>query len=218
MQGLSNLNSPVCSAVDVDDRAAPRFTLLIRTAKLVVADRQYLCVIRDISATGTSIRTFHPIKKGGRTAIQLDTGQEYPVEPVWDRDGEAGFQFLTPIDVDDVVQGISQYPRRDLRFDIEQEVKLRFAGQRFSAMLKNVSRQGGLLECDTPIALDQRVEIVGSGIPDIEARVRWRKEGRYGLIFDTTFSLANLALLVRDLHMRETAVRASSQSNAQLAD
>jgi len=33
-------------------RAAPRFTLLIRAAKLIADGREFLCIIRDASATG----------------------------------------------------------------------------------------------------------------------------------------------------------------------
>lgn len=186
-----------------EERAAPRFTLLIRTAKLVVEGRQHLCVIRDVSTTGASVRTFHSLPESTKLEIHLDTGQKLPVEKVWQKEGEAGFQFFDPIEVKDVVRGISAYPRRDLRFEIEQDVCLHYRGQKSVALLKNLSRQGGLIECPDPLALAQSIKIEGKGIPDVEARVRWRKNGHYGLAFDTTFSLANLALLIRDLHKRQ---------------
>ena len=34
-----------------EERAAPRFTLLIRAAKLVAPQGQFVCVIRDVSST-----------------------------------------------------------------------------------------------------------------------------------------------------------------------
>jgi len=191
------------AGADADGRAAPRFTLLIRTAKLVMAGKQHLCVIRDVSTTGASIRTFHSLIESDAMEIHLDTGQQFPVEQVWQKESEAGFQFLTPIEVNDVVRGTSKYPRRDLRFEIEQEVSLLSRGQKSSSVLKNLSRQGGLIECAEPLALAQSIKIEGDGFPDVEARVRWRKNGHYGLAFDTTFSLTNLALLIRDLHKRQ---------------
>jgi len=189
-------------SLDVEDRVAPRFTLLIRTAKLIVDDRQFLCVIRDISATGFSIRSFHPIDSGKRIVVELQSGDCHPADMVWQKDGEAGFEFHTPIEVDSVVMGLSNYPKRDLRFDLELPVTLHTHGIRLQANLANLSRQGGNVQCDTKLAIDQMIRIEARGMPEIEARVRWRKDGVYGLIFDTTFSLANLALLIRNLHVR----------------
>ena len=203
MHGSPNTKLRNEQLAEDDGRVAPRFTLLIRTAKLVMADKQYLCVIRDVSATGASVRTFHPLIEGRRMALHLDTGHNLPVEKVWEKDGEAGFQFQTPVEVDDIVRGRSKYPRRDLRFEIEQQVSLCYGLQKTTAVLRNLSRQGGLIECDAPLALAQLIKLEGDGFPDIQARVRWRKNGYYGLAFDTTFTMSNLALLIRDLHKRQ---------------
>ncbi|MDN3646784.1 PilZ domain-containing protein [Pontixanthobacter aestiaquae] len=189
-------------SIDVEPRAAPRFTLLIRTAKLIIDDQQFLCVVRDISATGFSIRSFHPINKCDRIAIELQSGDCYPASMVWQRDGEAGFEFHTPIEVDAIVMGLSDYPKRDLRFDLKLPVTLQAHGMRLKANLANLSRQGGNVHCSSKLSIDQLIRIEAPGMPEIEARVRWRKDGVYGLVFDTTFSLANLALLIRDLNLR----------------
>ena len=204
MRGSPNTKLSDEERVEDDGRVAPRFTLLIRAAKLVMAGKQYLCVIRDVSATGASVRTFHPLIAGQRYELHLDTGHNLPVEKVWERDGEAGFQFQSAVEVDDIVRGRSKYPRRDLRFEIEQEVSLCYGLQKTSAVLRNLSRQGGLIECDAPLALAQMIKLEGNGFPDIQARVRWRKNGYYGLAFDTTFTMSNLALLIRDLHKRQS--------------
>ena len=189
-------------AMDVEPRTAPRFTLLIRTAKLIVDDQQFLCVIRDISATGFSIRTFHPIEKGKRIVVELQSGERYPAEMVWQRDNEAGFQFHSPIEVEAVVMGLSNFPKRDLRFDLELPVKVHTHGLKLQAELANLSRQGGNIKCGSKLSIDQMIRIEAPGFPEVEARVRWRDEGVYGLVFDTTFSLGDLALLIRNLHLR----------------
>ena len=49
------------------------------------------------------------------------------------------------------------------------------------------------------LALGQAVLVEARGLPKIEARVRWRRDGRYGMVFDTTFSLAQLAALIERL-------------------
>ncbi|MCR2832415.1 PilZ domain-containing protein [Parerythrobacter lacustris] len=183
--------------VAIDDRAAPRFTLLIRPGKLHVGEAQYLCVIRDISATGVSIRLFHPIDWRGPVVLELQTGDCYPVEQVWDRGAEAGFRFFDPIEVDSVIGHCSHYPKRDLRFEIRLPVVIQAQGQAFPASVANLSRQGALVESDDMFAIGQAVMLQAKGLSTIEARIRWRKAKAYGLVFDTTFSLQQLALALQ---------------------
>lgn len=194
---------PEAETLDLEERRAPRFTLLIRTAKLIIEDKQYLCVVRDISMTGASIKSFHPVPEGKRTALEFPTGDTYPVEMVWQKDGEAGFQFHTPIDVEDIIMATGDYPKRDLRFDVELPLQIEGGSLPIPAQLANVSRQGGLIHCDTALAIGQPLRIKAAGLPDIEARVRWRKGQAYGLVLDTTFSLVNLATLIERLHGRK---------------
>jgi hypothetical protein len=76
--------------VHLDERAAPRFTLLIRTAKLICGNADYLCVIRDVSAEGISVRLFHPIPTADEIILEMQTGDRHPVRAVWQNPGEAG--------------------------------------------------------------------------------------------------------------------------------
>lgn len=189
-------------SVDVDERVAPRFTLMIRTGKLIVEDRQYLCLLRDVSATGASVRTFHPLVQGRRYAIEFETGDRVAADLVWNDGQVAGFHFHTPINVDDLMMGSIRYPKRDLRFEIALPVEIHTRNGVLPATISNLSRQGGRIECDSGLALDQLVRIEGAGMPEIEARVRWRDDGSYGLVFDTTFTLDQLARVLSHLHMR----------------
>ncbi len=185
------------ASAGVEERIAPRFTLLIRPAKLLVGPCQIVCVIRDLSATGISVRLFEDVTWRGLIQLELQTGDRYTLEHVWHRGAEAGFRFLDPVAVEDVIAQNSFYPKRDLRFDIDLPARLRMLTGSVEAQLNNISRQGGLMSCDTPLALNQPLRIESDRLPDIEARVRWRREGVYGLVFDTTFSLAALADAVR---------------------
>lgn len=187
-------------AIDLDERAAPRFTLLIRTAKLIVEDCQFLCLLRDVSATGASIRMFHPPVIGARYEIEFEFGERVPADLVWQENQMAGFAFHTPIVVENLILGECDFPRRDLRFAVDLPVQLHSRNGVWEAELLNLSRQGGRIECRTPLALDQPVRIVGEAIPELEARVRWRNGTTYGLVFDTTFSLSELAGVLHDLH------------------
>lgn len=57
-----------------EQRNAPRFTLLIRAAKLITGDGEFLVVVRDISRDGLKVRTFHPLPPDLDYAIELSGG------------------------------------------------------------------------------------------------------------------------------------------------
>ena len=176
---------------------------------------QYMCIIRDISATGVRIRLFHDLEWKGAAALELQTGEHYPFKLVWNNGSEAGLQFLAPIEVDKVVGNCSLYPKRDLRFDISLPVTFRTGGLVRTGIIKNLSRQGALIEADAALAIDQAFMLDSHGLPTIEARVRWKRQNRFGLVFDTTFSLKELAVLLERLQNDIKAEPAAPQPIAQ---
>jgi hypothetical protein len=195
--------------VHLDERAAPRFTLLIRTAKLICGNADYLCVIRDVSAEGISVRLFHPIPTADEIILEMQTGDRHPVRAVWQNPGEAGFQFVTPVDVEQMIRRSSRFPKRELRFAAALPIKLVFRGVRHDAVLQNISQQGAMIVCADRLAIAQTLMIEGPNLPEIEAKVRWRKAEQYGFIFDTTFRLHELAEIV---HAMQKCAQASSRS------
>lgn len=178
-----------------EGRAAPRYTLLIRPAKLVTPQGQFLCVIRDVSATGISLRGFHPLPDGDSLQLELQTGDRHPIERVWDRGLEAGYRFTAPVEIGALIAETGAYPKRPLRLDLKLPLNLQWDGRKTKANLTNLSQHGARVECDEFFALGQPLRLISLRLPEIAARVRWRDEGRYGLAFDTTFNLRDFALL-----------------------
>jgi hypothetical protein len=72
----------------------------------------------------------------------------------------------------------------------------------YVGVLHNFSQQGAMIETGDRLAIAQTIRIESPGWPDIEAKVRWRKAERYGLIFDTTFRMHDLANIVHGLRTR----------------
>src|SRR3569833_3043983 len=68
---------------DSELRDAPRFPLLIRTAPLISSSGEFLCEIRDASASGVCIRTFHPLPQGVQLTLDLPNGDKHAIERVW---------------------------------------------------------------------------------------------------------------------------------------
>jgi hypothetical protein len=177
-----------------EERAVPRFTLLIRAAKLIAAAGEFVCVIRDVSENGVSLRGFHPLPEGGPHWLELQSGERHAIAPIWSRGTEAGFAFAGPVDIAALIAEVGHFPKRRLRLGIGFPAELGFIGGRARAEVVNLSQQGARIACDALLALDQPVRLCSDLTPDVEARVRWRADRDYGLVFDDTFSLSQLAL------------------------
>ncbi|WP_435419028.1 PilZ domain-containing protein [Parerythrobacter aurantius] len=187
-------------AMRIEQRRDPRYTLLLRQAKLRTKSGEFLCVIRDVSTTGISIRTFHPLPASERMAIELREGCPYLVEKVWEQEGEAGFRFRDPVALGQMLEDDARYPRRPIRIKVELPVEVVATGERGSGQITNLSQQGARLEADRSWARDQLLRLGIDGLPPVYAKVRWRRETVHGLVLEETFSFRDFAWCLARLH------------------
>lgn len=184
-------------------RAAPRFTLLIRAAKLVSAQGEFVCVIRDVSETGVSVRLFHALPGCPEFELHMPGGAFYGVIPVWQRDSEAGFRFADPVEVPQLINESGEYPKRGLRLGLCFPVTIATITGRFEGVVENMSQQGARIVSDALLAIDQTVRIeapgIGGEMREVRSKVRWRRDSHYGLVFDDTFTLGDFARLAARL-------------------
>lgn len=190
---------PLAQGAGEELRAAPRFTLLIRAAKLVSAQGEFVCVIRDVSESGVSVRLFHALPSCKNFALHMPAGAVYEIARVWHRDNEAGFTFDQPVEVAKLVNESGDYPKRGLRLALCFPVQVATLSGSFAAVVENLSQQGARITCDTLLAIDQTVRIAVPGLSgkprEVRAKVRWRRDDQYGVVFDDTFTLGEFARL-----------------------
>ncbi len=184
-----------------EQRGAQRFTLLIRTAKLVCESGEFLCIVRDVSETGVRLRLFHALPEDTRMALELANGEVYFVERVWERDGHAGFRFSAAIDVHAFIDEVSPYPRRQVRLRIDIPGTAWIGEHGEAATVRDISQHGARIECGRYLALGQRIKLKADGLPVLWARVCWRSAPLYGLAFEQFFTLEQLALLTAALQI-----------------
>lgn len=195
---------PAASGQDPDEqRSAPRFTLLIRSAKLVSPDSEFLCVVRDASETGVSVRLFHPLPADVPLTLEMPNGDRHPLERVWEEEGKAGFRFTEQVDIGRIVESPSEFARRAVRVRLQVPCDLMVGARRVSATICNLSQQGAQIRTQERLSLIQRVTIIAEGMPEVAGKVRWRSEDNYGLSFEDTFQFAELAQLAFDLQRDE---------------
>jgi hypothetical protein len=193
---------PVAASVaddEAEQRRAPRFTLLIRAAKLIGPAGEFLCVVRDASQTGVSVRLFHPLPADVPLTLEMPNGDRHELERVWETEGKAGFRFAGPADIERIVESPSRFLRRAVRVNIEVPCELLVGIRRVSGSIHNLSQQGAQITTGERLSLLQRVKIRADGMPEIAGKVRWRRNDSYGLSFEDTFQFAELAALVFDL-------------------
>lgn len=183
----------------VDARAAPRFTMLIRAARLVSGQGEFVCVIRDVSETGVSVRLFHHLPSCETMELHMPGGEFYTIKKVWAKGNEAGFEFLKPVDVSRLVHEAGEYPKRGLRLGMHFPVNVTTLSGSTEAFVENLSQQGARIECDTIFAIDQTLTIIGEDFKEVRAKVRWRRDRHYGLVFDDTYTLGDFARLAAQL-------------------
>ncbi|KRA80353.1 PilZ domain-containing protein [Altererythrobacter sp. Root672] len=186
-----------------EQRGAPRLRLLIRAAKLVSSQGEYLCVVRDASEGGVSVRLFHPLPADDALTLELQNGDRYPLVRVWEEDGKAGFQFENPADLERIVESPSRFAKRAVRVNVSLPCVVRFGDREVYAMLCNLSQQGGRITTSERLSLVQRIRIEADGFPEVAAKVRWRRGETYGLSFENNLQFEELARIAFDLQQNQ---------------
>lgn len=180
-----------------EQRTAPRFTLLIRAAKLIADDREFLCILRDASATGFKARLFAPLPPHDELVMELGNGDRFPIELVWARNDYAGFRFRDQVAVERLLdESTAAFPKRQVRLRVALDGLLHSGGEAVRIGLHDISQQGASISSDKWLLMNELVRIETGVTQPLYAKVRWRSHPRYGLIFEQTFKLDELGHLV----------------------
>ena len=166
-----------------EQRGAERYSLVIRTAKLIAQTGEYPCVVRDVSETGTRVRLFAAPPPDSHLALELANGERYAMERIWQADDQAGFRFAAPIDVEHFIEEPSRHPRRPIRVRLRRPALATAAGRDSKALVMNISQQGACIELGTPLAVGQQLRLELPGLPLRFGHVRWRRGFAHGLVF-----------------------------------
>ncbi len=187
----------------LEKREMPRYVLLLRPAKIVTQSGEYLCILRDVATKGVRLRLFHPLPSEAHMVLELSNGDRYDVEKVWERDDQAGFNFVHQAELAQLLEERSRFRKRQVRLRLELNGHVTARGISSPAVLHDLSQQGGRILTALALAIDQNVHIKAGGLPPIDAKVRWRRETAQGteagLVFEQTFRLDQLARMVAAL-------------------
>lgn len=187
---------PDQAAQSQDLRAEARLKLMMmRAAKLAADEAETVCIIRDVSEHGVRLRLFHELPADARFELQLANGDTFVAEKMWEHDGEAGFKFTTPIDIQQFIAEAGPYPKRQIRLRTKVPTVLTCDGISTPAVIRDLSQQGANIECPFRLALNQQIKLETEGMPVLMATVRWRSHPNYGIAFQNFFRMDEFAKL-----------------------
>ncbi len=192
---------PAIATPGHEQRESPRYTLLMRAAKLVSRDGEFLCVVRDASDSGVNIRLFHPLPDNEYLQLELPNCDRHQLQLVWQQDDRAGLKFTRTADITRLLDGPSRFSKRPIRINLDVQAQLRAGEATSKVRMLDISQQGAKLLCDDRFAIDQRVRLSARGLPEVNAKIRWRRENAYGLVFEDTFQFGDLAQIVAKIQL-----------------
>ena len=203
---LRHENGPAASAgsqsFGSEGRSAQRNVPLIRAAKLICPQGEFMCVVRDASQSAVRVRLFHQLPDCGMIMLELQNGERHQLELVWQDEGRAALKFVHEAEIARIVECPSRFSKRPIRVNLEVPAALSGGLQRASAIVRGISQQGAKVSCSERFSIGQRIKLEAKGLPNRHARIRWRRNGHLGLVFHETFQFGELARIVHELQQR----------------
>ena len=188
-------SAPVSAPETGERRAAARVTVMIRPAKLIADNREFLCVVRDVSEGGLKLRLFHALPQHRHLTIEFENGERHAIRLVWQAGELAGCHFVAEVDLPRLIAAHDgPYPRRQPRLQVEVSAVLCTGGLRTPITMRDISQRGAAIDCPGWLMIDELVRIESEVLPTMHAKIRWRRPPRYGVVFEQTFRLEELAL------------------------
>ena len=181
-------------------RSARHHLTLLRVGAITIEGRRELCLIRNISSGGMSIRPYSPLAVDAAVIIELKTGMRVPGVVAWVDDGTAGVEFEEPVDVLDVLSAADDGPRpRMPRIEVDCYASVRAGAVVRGLRVCDIS-QGGLKlagQLSAEVASDLSVTL--PGMPPQPASLRWSSDDHVGLTFNRLLPLPDLVEWLRSV-------------------
>ena len=186
----SDRATPLAAPIDCAERRRERrkhkrFTTVFRLAKMV-GEREELCLIRNVSASGLKAEIFSSKSVGERLAIDFGDHKPQPARIAWIEDGYVGIAFDDHIDVTHTlgnVPALNDRRARRLRFLVDLAGCITLGRERIDCVLIDISQGGARIRTDAPLELGQNIQIAVKGHGILTGTVLWTKNGDAGIGF-----------------------------------
>ena len=173
-----------------DDRAS---VALMRAAKLICQSGEYICLLRDLSASGVRIGMFHAIPPETHVFLELPSGEVHAMIRMWEHGTTAGFRFAKPVEPDAFLAELGAADSRKLSLRMRVPALAVVGGLVHPVTLTALSQGAAHMETDHFLAVCQSFMLSVEGLGECGAWVRMRRGSKYEIAFDTIHRLDQLA-------------------------
>lgn len=209
LQSQKALNSPADEhRPSRNRRQGERHMTLFRVGSLLVGTRRSLCVVKNISCGGASIRAYCDLDEGQVVSLELKEQEPIDAKVTWVSGTDTGLEFANKIDVLSLLKverdGIR--PRMP-RVEVGADGSIRQGALIHRLVVNNISQGGIRAQCGAELAVGGEVTVTLPGLAPVQGVVRWGCSDVYGITFNTVLGLP---LLVDWLRTRMPAQAALS--------
>lgn len=185
--------------VETNRRADERHLTLFRVGTVILGDRRELCLVKNISAGGTSIRAYCALEPETAVRIELKEGQPVAGQVTWVKGGDAGITFDERVDVIELLKSSDDGPRpRMPRIEVQCIGFVREGAIVHRSVLHNISQGGLSIETPNQLTVGGDVTVTLPSLPPQSAVVRWKNGDRYGIGFNSVMSLTALVTWLQE--------------------
>lgn len=188
-----------------DRRAGTRHVAVMLVAKLNCDHSNSICRIRNISAMGVRLTTHFELVPGQQISLELRSDLRMTGEVMWSRDGNAGVQFASPIDVPRFLarpeSRIDRIKVRAPRYDCKVEAVVTTDSGSLTCRIADIGMSGaGIVDLPLSSAFRQGkvLKLETEGISAHNATVAWVTGQRAGLKFRHPLSYTDLQQWLND--------------------
>ncbi|WP_420606262.1 PilZ domain-containing protein [Novosphingopyxis sp.] len=177
-----------------DRRSNERHRVVFRTAKLLLADHDCFCIMRDISSSGMKLQLFGPIDGIDTVDIEFLGGHVVRMHKRWARGDHCGFEFENSVDIAALIAlPTSEFDRRPQRLRMNAPAAIDVAGEVLQVRLRDISLAGARIAVARRLRASSELRIGIDGLGRKKADIRWWREGFAGLHFHAPLAFNELA-------------------------
>jgi hypothetical protein len=197
---LQKAGESACSVthkVVTERRNQPRQIALLRVGLLHIGDAKELCVVRNISDGGLSVRVYRAVALGQRVRVELKSGELLEGFVLWARNRDVGICLRETVDVQSILAGRwvmeAGKRQRSPRLEVTCRARLRLGSRFYTGVLCDISQGGAKIRLQTgPCGVGEAV-LTLPDLPPVQGMVRWVNESVIGVSFNERMPFEILA-------------------------
>ena len=182
-----------------DRRTDWRHVSVLRVGKLLTADREELCLIRNISAGGLMAHVYSALADDEPVSVELKTGHLVTGKVRWLRESMAGIEFDDKIDVLRFLAGEQEDEMRGMtprapRLTVDLGARMRIGAHYHHVEIRDISQGGAKIAVAGDVKTNDEAVLTIDGFGALRGTIRWRSDDQAGISFNQPIPFEALAV------------------------